>query len=269
MRLSSIEASIVATLSPQPLANPQPNSRLADPWKAFDRIYCITLANRPDRCESARAQFQRVGLADFVEFVIVDKHPVDSELGIFESHMGCLRAALAAGAQKIAIFEDDIIFTPFSPGRIGRAVEFMESGHDWKLFFFGCFVNSSRATRFTAVIKVDYRCAAHAYVVSDEFARVLVQVPWSGIPYDNFLRSMSFGGTYAIYPAIAFQSASATDNDKRRNIDRARRFFGGFRRLQRWNEFSSRRVVPLIIGHVLSVIALLLLVLHHYGWLWR
>jgi hypothetical protein len=145
----------------------------------------------------------------------------------------------------------------------------MDSGEDWQLFFFGCFVNSSRPTRFESVIKISYKCAAHGYVINDEFARKLIEIPWQGIPFDDLLRSRSAGGTYATYPGIAFQSASSTDNDKRKGIDRARRIFGGFRRLQRWNEFSARRVIPLIIGHVLTLLALLIYLLHHYGLLWR
>jgi len=238
---------------------------LSDPWQAFDRIYCISLAQRPDRFQSARSQFQRLGLADRVEFVIVDKHPTDSERGIFESHLACLRAGLAAHANRIVIFEDDILISRFSPQRLAHAAHFMDVNRDWRLFFFGCFVNSSRKTLFPSVVKVSYRCTAHGYVVSREFAQKLVNLPWQGIPYDDLLRATAGDGVYAIYPAFAFQNASSTDNDNLRRVDRVRRIFGGIRLLQRWNEFSARRFLPIVAAHVVLFLLIVLIALLHYG----
>jgi GR25 family glycosyltransferase involved in LPS biosynthesis len=259
----------VTTASPDISTKQATEHRPVNDWRAFDCIYCISLNNRPDRYETAQAQFQSVGLGGLVEVTLVDKHPTNSELGIFESHMACLRAGLAAGAERILIFEDDILFSGFSPERLRQAVRFMDSNNDWQLFFFGCFVNSSHKTPFQSVVKDCYRCCAHGYVVSRQFARKLVEMPWQNIPYDDLLRSLSPDGVYAVYPAFAFQSASATDNDKLRGIDRARRLFGGLQRLQQWNEFSSRRLVPLIVGHVVVLFILALLLLRHHGLLWR
>jgi len=242
---------------------------LARHWRALDRIYCISLSNRPDRIQHARLQFQRVGLANLVEFVVVDKHPTNSELGIFQSHMGCLRAGLDAGAQQIAIFEDDILFKRFSPDRLKRALRFMESGEDWQLLFFGCFVNSSRKTDYRSVVKVTFRCCAHGYVINRPFAEQVVAMPWQNVPYDDMIRSLKPRNVYAVYPAFAYQSNSATDNDNRLGVDRARRIFGGLHRLQHWNEFSTRRMIPLILAHVALFFILVLILLLHYGLPWK
>jgi GR25 family glycosyltransferase involved in LPS biosynthesis len=238
--------------------------RLAWIWRAFDKIYCISLANRPDRYEHARAQFAKVGLLDLVEFVIVDKHPTDSEQGIYESHLTCLRAGLAAGAQKIAIFEDDIVFTRFSPQRLRRAINFMDSSADWDAFFFGCFVNSARKTSFRSVIKINYRCVAHGYAVNRDFALRLVETEFKGVSYDDFLRSIAADRFYAIYPAFAFQSNSPTDNDKLREVDRARRLAGGLHRLQRWNEFCNHWLWEIVAAHIVAAILLVIFIVHHY-----
>jgi GR25 family glycosyltransferase involved in LPS biosynthesis len=228
-------------------------------WDFFDRIYCISLANRPDRQEHARGQFERVGLLDRVEFVIVDKHPTDSEHGIFESHLECLRKGLAAGSQNIVVFEDDILFLRFSPKLLDRAITFMKTNADWDMFFFGCFVYSSRKTSFPSILQVQYRCTAHAYVVNRSFAQRIVGQSWRGIAYDDALRSITHHQAYAVYPSFAFQSGSATDNSKLRTIDRIRRMIGGVRVLQRWNEFSSRHWPAIIMNHI--VIALILILL--------
>ena len=237
----------------------------SDPWLAFDRIYCISLAERTDRYQAAKEQFRRVGLGDRVEFHIVNKHPTDTERGIFESHIACLRAGLDAGAKRIAVFEDDILFHRFSARRLQQAASFMRGNPDWRLFFFGCFVNSSRKTSFPSVVKVRYRSTSHGYVVSQNMAAELVATEWRGVPYDVVLRDIGKDQVYAIYPAFAFQSGASTDNEKLVQLDRFRRLIGGMRRLQRWNEFSSRRLVPLIVAHVVIALLLILLVAHHYA----
>ena len=82
----------------------------AEYWEYFDKFYCISLNERSDRREDAKIQFEKIGLSDKVEFVIVKKHPHNSEQGIFESHMSCVKKGILAGANHIVIFEDDILF---------------------------------------------------------------------------------------------------------------------------------------------------------------
>jgi GR25 family glycosyltransferase involved in LPS biosynthesis len=231
-------------------------------WVAFDRVYCISLKDRSDRREAAKREFARVGLLDRVEFVVVDRHPTDSEQGIFESHMSCIRAGLAAGAQKILIFEDDVIFRRFSSKVLARAVEFMKSSGDWNVFFFGCFVYSSKKTNSRSVLRIRYRCCAHAYVVSRGFAEKLAALTWHGVAYDDLLRSLDDGKSFTCYPSFAYQSGSPTDNDKLAKIDWWRRHLGGMRMQQRWNEFSIRKRTPLIVGHLVFVVLCILLVIY-------
>ncbi|HEX4054722.1 MAG TPA: hypothetical protein VHX86_10700 [Tepidisphaeraceae bacterium] len=219
-------------------------------WGHIDQIYCISLTQRSDRRQSAQQGFDRIGLNGRVQFVLVDGHPTNSEQGIFESHIACLRAGLAAGAQNILIFEDDVIFRRFSTRVLARAIRFMKSNADWQIFFFGCFVWSSQKTSFESVLRVRYRCTAHAYVVNRPFAEKLVEQHWREVAYDDLLSNMAGQHCYACYPAFAFQSASSTDNNNLRGIDRARRLVGGLYRLQRWNEFSSRHLRTLIWIHV-------------------
>jgi GR25 family glycosyltransferase involved in LPS biosynthesis len=234
-------------------------------WAAFKRVYCISLKERTDRREAARREFARVGLLDRVEFVIVDRHPTDSEQGIFESHMSCVRAGLDAGAQRILIFEDDVVFRRFSPTVLARAVDFVKSNGDWGLFFFGCFVYSSKKTDFRSVLGIRYRCCAHAYVVSRGFAEKLAALSWHGVAYDDLLRSLDDGKFFTCYPSFAYQSGAPTDNDKLAKVDWWRRHLGGMRVQQRWNEFSSRRRMPLIVGHLIFALLCILLVICFLG----
>ena len=193
--------------------------------------------------------------------MIVERHPTDSEQGIFASHMSCLRAGLAAGAQTIGVFEDDIIFRRFSTRRLDDAAKFMRSETPWNVLFLGCFVFASRKTAFRSVLKVRYQCSAHAYVVTRRFAQQLVDTPWSGMAFDDMVRSLVGEQAYVLYPSFAFQSDAATDNQKMIRADRIRRWLGGCRVLQGWNEFSHHHVMGLIIGHVLFVLAVIVMVL--------
>jgi len=237
-------------------------------WGFFDRIYCISLSSRPDRRETAIAEFARVGLADRVEFMIVEKHPKDSEQGIYESHIACLRAGLAAGAKTILVFEDDVILPGYSKEVLERSVEFMGSDRSWNVFFFGGFVNASRKTQTKSVVRVKFRCSIHAYAMHRRLAEKLVQESWEGRAIDVVLREHCGDRAFAAYPAFAFQSNAATDNDKRVMVDQVRRLIGGQRVLQRWNEFSSLHFQKLVWIHVIAVLGMVLFafVAHRGHW---
>jgi len=231
-----------------------------DPWGYFDQIYCISLKNRADRRESATAEFEKVGLGGRVKFLLVDKHPTNSEQGIFESHQACLRAGLAAGRGPIVVFEDDVKFRGFRPKVLAEAVEFLKSGEPWHAFFFGCYVRSSANTSRRAVRAIRYRSTAHAYVVSREMAENLVALRWDGVAYDDVLKNMDTGQYFVVYPGFAFQSNASTDNDKQLRLDRYRRLFGGMYFGQWWDEFSHRNWRSMIVMHLLTIALLV--------WVW-
>lgn len=225
------------------------------PWEFFDRIYCISLTERTDRQDEARAQFERVGLSDRVEFVLVPKHPENPEEGIFTSHRDCLRRGLDAGAEILLIFEDDILFDRFSSETLRNAVAFMKADSDWDILFMGCLVKGIQPTPHPSVVKIRYRCSAHAYIVHRRFGRDLAARPWAGTAWDDLLRELSHGRAYAFSPAVAFQSESRTDNDALRGLDRFRRLCGGIRRVQKLNEFYHRNKKAVIAAHIVSAVA--------------
>ncbi|MEW6666893.1 MAG: glycosyltransferase [Thermodesulfobacteriota bacterium] len=235
-----------------------------DCWEFFDRIYCISLDERADRREEAKIQFSRVGLLERVEFSLVRKHPIDCEQGIYESHMACIRNGLQAGAGTVLVFEDDILFERFSPGALRHGVDFLSSVPDWNLLFLGCLVKGSKRTANANVLQVRYRSLAHAYAVNRKFAEVLVETPWQGLAFDAMLSTFE-RGCYAVYPSMAFQSNSPTDNIKSLRLDRFRRLLGGLRIIQRMNEayHLHRRVI--LFFHVLAAFAILLWILLPHG----
>jgi GR25 family glycosyltransferase involved in LPS biosynthesis len=229
----------------------------SSPWAFFDKIYCISLDEREDRRQEARIQFDNVGLADRVEFVIVKKHPADNEQGIHESHMECMRKGIRADARTMIIFEDDIVFDRFSVGVLADCVRFLSTTSSWKIFFFGCLCSGSQKTENKSVLKVRYRSLTHAYVVRRSFAETLLGTPWRSIPYDVLLCNLA-GDYYAAYPSFAFQSNARTDNMRKRKVDRFRRLCGGLLKIQKMNEWYHRNRLAVIAIHIFLIMILLL-----------
>jgi GR25 family glycosyltransferase involved in LPS biosynthesis len=228
----------------------------AKDWEYFDKIYCISVDQREDRRDAVRIQFDRVGVLDKVEFVIVKKHPHSFEQGIFESHMRCIKKGIEANANNIVIFEDDVQFERFSRSNLEHCIDFLSKNADWNALFFGCLVSGSKKTENKCVRKVKYRCLAHAYVLNRRFAEVLVNKPWQKIAFDSML-SFFKEGFYAIYPSFAFQSNSPTDN-KSLHLDKFRRLCGGLRRIQKWNEAYYRHRRAFIGLHIMVILLIVI-----------
>ncbi|MFH0999089.1 MAG: glycosyltransferase [Pseudomonadota bacterium] len=222
-------------------------------WEYFDKIYCISLDERSDRREEAKTQFEKTGLLEYVEFHIAKKHPYDSEEGIYESHMACIKKGLLAGAGNIVVLEDDVIFDRFSQENLKQCIDFMREPTDWKAMFFGCLVSGSSRTHRRGVLAIKYRSLAHAYVLNRGFAELLVKKPWQKIAFDSELKSYK-DGFYAIFPSFAFQSNSPTGNSKFLRLDTFRRCCGGLQRIQKRNEWYHRYRSIFIAVHILFVL---------------
>jgi len=230
------------------------NSRMV--WEHFGKFYCISVTERDDRRAAARTQFERVGLSEMVESVLLDKHPTTPERGIYESHLICMQKGIQAGANTIVIFEDDVVFERFDPETIRRCAEFLSSTPEWKMCHFGCLVKRSSRTECPSVRKIRYRALTHAYVIRRPFAEDLIRKPWHGIPYDDFLQAFQ-ENVYAIHPTFGFQSDSPSDNDKWRGVESFRKRIGGLQRIQRMNEFYHCHRTLIIAVHVILALIVL------------
>ncbi|MDQ1335019.1 MAG: hypothetical protein QG552_1969 [Thermodesulfobacteriota bacterium] len=226
-------------------------------WEYFDKIYCISLVERPDRRKEAKVQFNAVGLLGKVEFVLVNKHPFDCEQGIYESHILCMRKGLQANAANIVIFEDDICFDRFDPETLMNSIDFISTHATWNILFLGCMVKRSSRTGNRSVLNVQFRSLCHAYVLNPQFARRLVTIPWRKAPFDDMLCDLKDDSFYAICPSFAFQSNSRSDNQRYLPLDRFRRLCGGLRCLQKMNEFYHVNKTLIIGIHILVVFILI------------
>jgi len=226
-------------------------------WEYFDKIYCISLDERADRREEAAVQFEAVGLSDRVDFVVVKKHPVDCEQGIYESHILCMEKAIHAKAENLVIFEDDVCFDRFRPETLTNCIDFLSSDRNWNIMFLGCMVKRSKKIENASILRVKFQCSCHAYVINAKFAERMVKIPWQKVPLDDMLRDLKDDHLYAVYPSFAFQSNSRSDNHKCASLDRIRRLCGGLRRIQKVNEFYHRNRTIIIGAHVLVLLILI------------
>lgn len=224
-------------------------------WDFFDKIYCITLESRPDRMEEARNQFDQVGLAGNVEFFITQKDQENPVRGIYQSHMHCLEKGVAAQAEHILIFEDDILFRGFDPRSLREACCYLKQNHRWDGFFLGCISDGSRPTGNRNIRRIDYRCLTHGYALRRPFAERIIREPWRGIPYDGLLKQFNHN-SFALSPMCAFQRPTPSDNQTV-VIDRLRNLFGGLPFIQQCNELYQNNKKLIVITHVLLAAVML------------
>jgi GR25 family glycosyltransferase involved in LPS biosynthesis len=228
----------------------------ANSWDFFDRLYCVSLREREDRRQSAREAFAKVGLADRVEFVLGERHPSDMEVGVYESHMLCLRKGLEAGAGNIVIFEDDVEFDRFDPERLRSCTDFLRGHPEWKVLLLGALIRSSRKTTNPCVQKVRYQSLTHAYALNRHYAETLAYEPWHGIVNDTLFRPL-MDDVYALYPMCAFQKNFTSDNHKYPKLVIIRRWLGGLKRIQKAFEFYHRHKFTIYAVQVIFILLVL------------
>ena len=189
-------------------------------WSFLDAVYCISLKTRDDRATAAAVQFHRVGLCRRVVFYRPDRHPKKGIIGSWESHRAVGMDALERGAERTLIFEDDVLFVrkvrPRTLRSIARALDALPP--DWTIFFLGHWPLSAYFVR-PNVLRTSSGCA-HAYVASPRLLRWLRDHPWGtpgiekrpivGRALDSAYAKLP--GTYALFPMLAIQAASVSDN---------------------------------------------------------
>jgi len=189
-------------------------------WSFLDGAYCISLKSREDRALNVAAEFHKVGLCRQVTFYRPVKHPVKGIIGSWESHRAVGEDALQRGYNRTLIMEDDVFFASrLRPSRvraIGRALDRLPA--DWMIFFLGHWPVWAYFVRHN-VLRTGSACA-HAYIVSPRLLQWLHDHPW-GSPGVRKLRLVGkaldsayaeLPGTYALFPMIATQSVSKSDN---------------------------------------------------------
>ncbi len=189
-------------------------------WSWLDRVYCISLRERPDRAAAAARELHRAGLCRLVLFHRPARHPTRVIEGIWEAHRAVLLHALAGNAETALVLEDDVHFTRrLTRARVTRLAAAMRRlPEGWRLFFLG---HWTFRARFVGRRILETRSAcAHAYVASRALMTWVAERPFGARGKDYF-KTAGGGidaayalqpGAYAYFPMLAVQAIRGSDH---------------------------------------------------------
>lgn len=180
-------------------------------WNFLDAIYCINLSSRPDRRAIAQKVFDEYHIP--VKMMIVEKHPTSGQQGCFESHLRIIREALEKKYQRILIFEDDIVTTPYlTRGKLREVVRFMKTNQQWDLFYLGPMhdIRHYSAKWINHSIYQLRSCGTHAYCLSKRMIEKMAKLEYTGVAIDDVYKYGDYK-RYAIYPSLFNQGSQKSD----------------------------------------------------------
>jgi GR25 family glycosyltransferase involved in LPS biosynthesis len=189
-------------------------------YEIFNTITCITLAGNTKRQDLAKKNLNGLGIN--FEFYIAQKHPKGGRIGCFDSHINVIREAYNKRAQRILIFEDDVIPSPgYSEQLLNKATEFMKKTTDWNIFQLGWVFNvvDDKLPIITKLVTINevspnifdtIGLGGHAYCLSysgikkiiDNYEQVLYNESSDVIHYDKFLVNIFKDNAYSLAPII-------------------------------------------------------------------
>lgn len=179
----------------------------------------ISLRDRQDRRDSTDVEMARAGMPpEMVEFLLVDRHPTNTNVGIFESHTRAVQRGLELHpeARTVLIFEDDVAFGDLETLRIvltDLCCMLRDLGTSWDHIRLGGMPCAPYAnTDFTHVYRVPYVLCSHAYLLNRPFAERVAAQRCHGIAFDAEINAWSPWNQYLCYPMVAYQRDEASDN---------------------------------------------------------
>lgn len=183
---------------------------VADLAPAVEAVYCIALAEEPERAERAADLFHALGLCRAVTFYR-PRRGVEFSAAVWASHREVARHALAEGARRALIFEDDVVLPPNWPRRRRRVLRALERlPPDWWGFFLG-----HRPVQGYFVMHDVMRVRSmytHAYIANAPLLAWLAKTepmdPRVPVRGQNPAIDSAFAnlpGMYALFPMIALQ----------------------------------------------------------------
>lgn len=189
-----------------------------------DHIYVINLDSRKDRWKKCKKEFNYIGLdeEDYERFSAVNghKHPKRNEVSIRDGALGCTlshfqiyKDADERGFDKIAVFEDDVLFEQDFNERFEEY--YKQLPDDWGFLYFGG-NNNAQPKEYSENLKICTRTwATHSYLIGPEYRDLIKK----GVLEDNFSQPVDnvFGNLqskhtfYIFNPRITIQREDYSD----------------------------------------------------------
>jgi Coenzyme PQQ synthesis protein D (PqqD) len=114
----------------------RPKGHAGNPFDYFDAIYCLNLAQRPDRWGAALRRFSALDIATRVERFPAISTPGNHHVGCAQSWRLMVATARDRGLRNFLGIEDDAIFLDETPAVLRRALAELEE-LPWDLLYLG------------------------------------------------------------------------------------------------------------------------------------
>lgn len=192
------------------------DKELANYWKIFDGIYCLSLRNRTDRQEQARKIFSSINCP--VQFYLCEKGKYSPAYHISNAHSDISQHALKSGYKNILVFEDDAeVCSNINVLSSLRTISSFIKKQSYHLFFLGCFPHAVTFQTIPTVFENIYEIRGgwsqfHAYILSRKGMKSVshFQLPKTAKQgLDCFFDSEP--ERFAIFPMIFKQSSSPSN----------------------------------------------------------
>lgn len=182
-------------------------------------VHLVSLRARVDRRALFFAWAQRTeapwsALLSTVQPFFAERHARGGEYGCWDSHIQCMRSAIAQGSLAAIIFEDDAMPTAAAKdARVWEAVmrhvhTLIDSGAKWDVIALGGLplAWSHLPTRITPHILQTPFAETHAYVASAAFMRRMIAMPFAG-GIDYAMARRAWATSYVVVPELFEQDA--------------------------------------------------------------
>jgi len=138
-------------------------------WNSiFDGFICISLEEDILRRQEALLEFEKVGLSNLVEFLIVNRPSNgNARYGCYSSHQKALLLAKNRGWKTVVIFEDDVQFIKKKMNNTLTSLkDFTENYLEWDALLLGWLPLRASKTSNKSILKVHCGAFTHAYVAN-------------------------------------------------------------------------------------------------------
>lgn len=163
-----------------------------------DETYVINLERRKDRMEHMELQMSNLEIS-YRRFNAIDGLKIKGEtilskgaLGAFRSHLGVIKDAIENGHQKIAVFEDDIIFCDDFYDRLKIYLDNLPN--NWDIMYLGCHFNSCNNPTLLKnnvyKVKDSYGCFSMILNNQNGLFKKIIENPSELIPYDDYIKKI-------------------------------------------------------------------------------
>lgn len=189
----------------------------------FERIYCINLAKRSERWESAKKQFLNNNITA-IRYEAIDGNQYDSvnglkpgELGCLLSHLNILKECQKNNIENVLITEDDV---QFCEDFNFKFFEYIKELPKWDILYLGAnhalcnpYENNPPIKITEHVYRVIHAYSTHAYAVNKSCYQYLIDhisksTNSLDVMYSQIQKNLE---VYIFRPHLAWQSEGYSD----------------------------------------------------------